>query len=287
MSLLNQKCIRSKILTFEELQLVLETDRKAGLKIVQCHGVFDLLHPGHIRHFKEAKSLGDKLIVTVTPDRFVNKGPGRPAFNQDLRLEAISALDIVDFVILNDSPDAVSAIQKVHPHFYVKGMEYHQALDDITGKISEEKIAVEQIGGIIHYTNDIVFSSSTLINRYIDPISPEVLDFLKKIKQEHTLNDLLKKIEDLSDLKVLIIGDAIIDEYQYVSPLGQSGKGLHMVARCHEKEIFLGGSLIIANHIAQYAGEVTLITSVGKNCPYSDFIKQHLDKKVKTQFLEF
>ena len=89
-----------------------------------CHGVFDLLHIGHIKHFKEAKNLGDILVVTLTPDRYVNKGPGRPAFNEKLRLEAIAALDVVDFVALNTSHTAVVPIQKLKPNFYCKGSDY-------------------------------------------------------------------------------------------------------------------------------------------------------------------
>lgn len=280
-----QFCLKqSKIKTFEELSEVLEKD----CKIVQCHGVFDLLHPGHIRHFREAKSLGDKLVVTVTPDRFVNKGPGRPAFSENYRLESLAALEDVDYVILNDSPDAVSAIQKVRPAFYVKGNEYSNSENDVTGKIGVEELAVLSVGGKIYYTNDVVFSSSSLLNRYFDPPPSEVSEFISRLKMEYSAEEILKKIEDFSQLKVLVIGDAIIDEYQYVEPLGQSGKGLHMVGRCLEKEVFLGGSLIIANHLAQFAGEVTLITAIGKECPYLNFIRQHLDPKIRTHhvFLE-
>ena len=102
--------LKHKIKTFEEVSFYLDQDRTQGVKIIQCHGVFDLLHPGHIRHFQEAKAQGDRLVVTVTPDRFVNKGPGRPAFTEALRLETIAALEVVDYVVLNDSPDAISKI---------------------------------------------------------------------------------------------------------------------------------------------------------------------------------
>lgn len=273
-----------KILSYDEAAEVLNEDRLKGLKIVQCHGVFDLIHPGHIRHFKEAKAQGDRLVVTVTPDRYVNKGPGRPVFTERLRLESLAALEDIDYVVLNDSQDAVSAINKIKPDFYVKGIEYSNASDDITGKISEESKAVELIGGQIYFTNDIVFSSSSLLNRFFESTTPEVADFLSKFKARFSLNDMLKKVDDFSKLKVLIIGDAIIDEYQYTDPLGQSGKGLHMVAKCLDKDVFLGGSLIIANHVADFVKEVTLLTSVGKNCPYLSFIKENLDPKVKTHF---
>jgi len=273
-----------KIKSLQEIEEILGADRSIGLKIVQCHGVFDLLHPGHIRHFRTAKEQGDKLIITITPDRFVNKGPGRPVFTEALRLEAIAALQDVDYVVLNDSPDAVSIIKKIKPSIYVKGNEYSDHGSDITGKISEEAKAVESVGGKIFYTDDIVFSSSSLLNRYFDNIPPEVTRFLNSLKATYTDKDIIKKIESLTNLNVLVIGDAIIDEYQFVSPLGQSGKGLHMAARCLEKEIYLGGSLIIANHIAQFTPNVTLLTALGKDCPHMNFIRQNLDPSIKTKF---
>ena len=272
--------MQSKIKSFAEIQAILEKQRAQGRRIVQCHGVFDLLHPGHVRHFKSAKAQGDVLVVTITPDRFVNKGPGRPAFTETLRLETLAALQDVDYVILNDAPDAIPAIHKIRPTYYVKGIEYEDPATDITGKITEEVATVESLGGAVFYTDDIVFSSSTLLNQYFDHLPPEVADFLRVLKGRHSLDEILSKIEALSDLKVLVIGDAILDEYQYVSPLGQSGKGLHMVARCLDKEVFLGGSLIIANHIAQFVQNVTLVTTLGAACPHLGFIQQQLDSNV-------
>ncbi|MBI3508830.1 MAG: adenylyltransferase/cytidyltransferase family protein [Chlamydiia bacterium] len=275
---------QSKIRTFDALQSALEEDRRHQRIIVQCHGVFDLLHPGHIRHFQEAKAQGDRLIVTLTPDRFVNKGPGRPVFNEQLRLESIAALQMVDYVVLNDSPDAVSAIRRVCPSLYVKGVEYKQHDQDVTGKISEEARAVEEVGGAIYYTDDIVFSSSSLLNRYFDTAPPKVTEFLSQLRKEYTTQDIIQKIDALSQLNVLVVGDAIIDEYQYTRILGQTGKGLHMVARCLDREVFLGGSLIIANHVAQFAKQVTLVTALGKNCPHLHFIRENLEPNVRGEF---
>ncbi len=280
-----EKSAQSKIKSLQEIGEVLDKQRKNGSKIVQCHGVFDLIHPGHIRHFKAAKNQGDTLVVSVTPDRFVNKGPGRPVFSELLRLESIAALEFVDYVVLNDSPDAVSAIQTIRPSFYVKGNEYSNHTDDVTGKIAEEAKTVESVGGKIYYTDDIVFSSSSLLNRHFDAASAETARFIESLKAVYSAEEIVKKIDGLSELKVLVIGDAMIDEYQYTEPLGQSGKGLHMVARCLEKEVFLGGSLIIANHVAQFAKEVVLLTAVGGKCPYLNVIRQNLDPNVRQEFI--
>lgn len=274
----------NKIIHLSEIVPLLQKHRSLGKKIVQCHGVFDLLHPGHIRHFLEAKKQGDLLVVTVTPDRFVNKGPGRPAFNENLRTETLASLSMVDFVVLNDSPDAVSIIKTVSPHVYVKGKEYENHDSDITGKISAEANAVKDAGGFIYYTDDIVFSSSALLNRFFDPFPDGVQEFLHYLKGKWSLDDILSKIEELLNLKVLVIGDAIIDQYQYVNLLGQSGKGQHMTAECLDGETFLGGSLIVANHVAQFSSNVTLLTAIGQDCPHLPFIKETLDPKVQTEF---
>ncbi len=274
-----------KIKTFPDLLLELKKHREKGKKIIQCHGVFDLLHPGHILHFQQAKSLGDILVVSITPDKYVNKGPGRPAFKEKLRLESLASMAYIDYAILNDSPDAVSAIKLIKPDVYVKGSEYQNFKDDVTGKIKEEVDAIESYGGKIHYTSGKVYSSSSLINKYLSPLSKDVKAFIQKIKKTYSTNDLLEKIKQLSTLNVLVIGDAIIDIYQYVEPLGQSGKGIHLSVACKDKEIFLGGSLIVARHLAQFAKSVTLLTSIGKDCPYNKKINSQLEKNISTHFV--
>ena len=89
---MSPRTFEEKIKTLAELEDICRTLRAEGKRIVQCHGVFDLMHPGHVRHFEAARAQGDVLVVTVTPDRFVNKGPGRPVFNERLRSESVAAL---------------------------------------------------------------------------------------------------------------------------------------------------------------------------------------------------
>ena len=170
--------MQTKIKTIDEIAALLKEDKNKGFKIVQCHGVFDLIHPGHIKHIEEAKKQGDKLVVTLTADRFVNKGPGRPFFNETLRSETLAALSAVDYVALNDTSDAVSCIKKIMPDIYVKGIEYADHEKGVTGKISEEVSAVEEVGGFVHYTNDIVFSSSSFCLLIFSKLLLEVSEFL-------------------------------------------------------------------------------------------------------------
>ena len=130
--------MKSKIYNLSDLKKVIHKEKIKNRKIVLCHGVFDLLHVGHIKHLQKAKENGDKLVVTLTPDKYVNKGPGKPVFNQSLRSEAIAALDSVDFVAVNDSSTAVNPIKVLKPNVYCKGKDYKNFNNDITGEIRNE-----------------------------------------------------------------------------------------------------------------------------------------------------
>ena len=156
--------INGKAVTFSRLEEVTREAREKGRKVVLCHGVFDLMHPGHVLHFKAARQKGDLLVVTITPDRFARKAPGRPVFSQRLRMETIAALEYVDFVALNEWPTAVETIHHLRPHVYAKGSDYANAASDITGNIAKEAAAVREIGGEIIFTTEESFSSSSLIN---------------------------------------------------------------------------------------------------------------------------
>ena len=118
-----------KIYSLEKLAILTAKIKNKSKSIVLCHGVFDLLHVGHIKHLIKAKEFGDKLVVTITSDNYVNKGPGKPLFNQRLRTEAIAALEIVDYVAINDSLNAVKPIRLIKPNVYCKGKDYNNLKD--------------------------------------------------------------------------------------------------------------------------------------------------------------
>ena len=111
--------MKKKIIDFLNIEKVLKSLKKRGKKIVHCHGVFDLLHIGHIKHFESAKKFGDILIVTVTPDKFVNKGFNRPHFNSQQRIEGLASIEIIDFVILNKTSNAIDIIKKIKTGFFL------------------------------------------------------------------------------------------------------------------------------------------------------------------------
>src|SRR5713226_2537371 len=180
-----------KIKRVEELAEVLNTLQLGGKKIVHCHGVFDLLHIGHIKHLDAARKLGDVLVETLTPDRFVNKGPHRPAFPERLRAEALASLSCVSFVAINEWPTAVDTIERLKPDFYVKGVVREEGKRDHTNAIQQEEDAVKSIGGQLILTDEETYSASTLINKFMDVFNPATKTFLEQFREKHTPEEIV------------------------------------------------------------------------------------------------
>ena len=275
--------INPKILSIQVLANQLDVTLQ-NKKIFLCHGVFDLLHIGHIKYFETAKSEGDLLIVTVTPDRYVNKGPERPVFSENLRCEAIAALSVVDYVALNIWPTAVETIRLLKPDVYAKGSEYKDIKKDITGKIGEEENAIKSIGGSIIFTDDIVFSSSQLINKNFSTFPEETREFLTQFSNHHSSGKVIQFLKNAEKLKVLVIGETIIDEYNYCEPIGMTTKDPIIAVRYLAKEKFAGGTLAAANHLANFCHSVGIITMLGEYETDEKYVRENLNEKIRPLF---
>lgn len=272
---------RDKIKTISELAQTVRQLQSEGKKVVLAHGVYDLVHLGHVRHLEQARSEGDILIVTTTADKYVNKGPGRPIFTEQLRAEMLAALGYVDWVGINYAPDASNILESLRPDVYVKGSDYENPDEDITGKIREERNTVEKHGGRIVFTKDITFSSSSLINQYMDVLDPQLREYLAEARARGIEEQILDALVKASELRVLVVGDAIIDEYHYVNTMGKSAKE-HMIATRYESsERFAGGVFAAANHIASFCKEVEILTMLGSDDSQEDFIRAHLAENVR------
>lgn len=269
-----------KISTIDELGNDLERLRQTGKRIVLCHGVFDLLHIGHIRYLRKAREFGDILVVTCTPDRFVDKGPGRPAFCEKLRVEALAALDCVDFAAINEWPTAAETLRALKPEVYVKGAEFKN-LEDQTGKIAAEATVAQEIGTKLEFVSDIVFSSSHLINKFFSTAPKETENYLEYFRQNHSGKEIIDLLERFKNLTVLLVSDTILDEYIYCSPLGASSKDPVLALLYQSRELFAGGGAAIANHLAQLVKKVIWCTVLGDSPDDEKFVREHLGSNVE------
>lgn len=275
----------SKIVELQWLAGQVEQLKQQGKKVVHCHGVFDLLHIGHIKHLQAARALGDVLIITITPDPFVNKGPRRPAFSQQLRAEALAALEHVSYVAINQWPSAVETLQLLKPDIYCKGMVKGEEKRDFSDAIKAEENAIHSVGGVLHLTDEATFSATTLINDHLNIYPPEVRAYLNTFRNQNGLDQLLKRFKDIQRLKILTIGEVIIDEYVFVEVMGKANKDPIIATRHQHTETYAGGILAIANHLASFCNNVSVLSMLGTQNDYQDFVKRSLNPSIDAQFL--
>jgi len=276
--------IDNKILSISKLAETIASLKAEGRRVVHCHGVFDLLHIGHIRYFRQAAQLGDALVVTVSPDRFVDKGPHRPAFEEVLRAEAVASQSVVDYVAINEWATAEELLRALQPDVYVKGSDFKSIESDPTGKLQLEADVCAEIGAEIKLTKDIVFSSSNLINRFLSSFSDDVQEYLKIFRSRYTIEDVEIVLEKMSSLKVTVVGDTILDDYQYCTPLGASSKEPVMAFNHTGGDLFAGGVLAIANHLSNLAAEVHMFSVLGEIESNESFVRENLNSNVIPHF---
>jgi rfaE bifunctional protein nucleotidyltransferase chain/domain len=280
--------IEGKILTLDQLSGVADALHKQGRKIALCHGVFDLFHVGHLRHLKSASEFGDVLVVSITGDKFVNKGPDRPAFPSELRAELLAGLELVDYVVVVEDPSAMPSIRAARPSAFIKGGEYFDPKQDISGKIVIERELVESLGGELVFTQDITFSSSNLLNKFFAFHDEGARNYLAHLRQTNLEADLKRLLDRIEGMSFVIVGETIIDRYVYVDAMGKAAKE-NIIATLHRNdEVFAGGVIAVANNLAALCPNVELITSLGdpaRGENYEALVREQLAPSVKVTFI--
>ena len=270
----------SKIIKIKDLIKKLQSEKKI---IALSHGVFDLIHHGHLRHFEEVKKNCDILIVSVTSDRFVKKGDNRPYFSIKDRLYALSKLENINFVVESDSLSSLNVIKKIKPDLYCKGPDYKNLKADRTKKIYLEKKTVEKCGGKLFVTSSKTSSSSKLINsEYI--FNNDQLSYLKNIKRKCNIQSIIKTLKIFNKTDIYIYGEAIIDVYNKLNVLNKSGKESVLNFLETRSSTYLGGVLSVANHISKFVSKISIVTYLGKKKEHLTFIKKGLSTNIKMKF---
>ena len=272
---------KSKIAQIKNLAETIAILRAKGKKVVLCHGLYETVHAGHIMHFEAAKNLGDILAVTLTQDKDIKRG--RPIFDESLRAKCLSSIECIDFVAVNSLPSVADAIRAIRPDFFITGSE---GIENGDPRVPEdERRALAEIGGEIHYAEEIKFSSSELTNYHWKIHSPEVAEWLGDFKSRNSYQDVIQCLSACSELNVLVIGDAIIDEYLFCQSLGISTKDPILATRYLSLEKHAGGSLAVANHVAGICPSVGLVCCLGQENREEGFIRSQLRDNVEAYFV--
>ena len=252
----------NKIITLEDFK---KKDLNKKFKnIVLAHGVFDLLHIGHLRYLNKAKKLGDCLIVSVTNDKNVNKGINRPYFNENLRLEALTELSSVNYVILSKEKNSKKIIDFIKPKIYVKGSDYKKPPTTQIKNLQIELDALKKVKGKFKIIRDINFSSSNLINSNFDKLNLDQKKIFQNIIIKNQF-DFEKITTNKIKKPILVFGDIIFDKFVFTQSLGKSRKNNIISTRFKKTELYDGGSLMIAKILAEYFANVSILTHLNSS----------------------
>jgi rfaE bifunctional protein kinase chain/domain len=266
---------RRKIKTRDELRRIIG-GRPRERKVIMCHGTFDLVHPGHLRHLMYAKSKGDILVASLTSDAHIQKANYRPFVPQQLRAMNLAALEVVDFVIIDEQPTPLENLAFLQPDFFAKGYEYTGA--GTHPKTQEEINVLNTYGGEIIFTpGDVVYSSSRIIENEPPKIAVEKLLALME-SEGITFDTLRRALDQCRGLRVHVLGDTIVDSYVYCTPIGSStSKTPTLSVKREEQVTFAGGAAVVARHLRAAGADVTFSTVLGDDA-LKDFVLGEMQK---------
>ena len=260
---------KHKVLSIDELhERIGVFPRKK--KVIMCHGVFDVVHPGHVRHLVYAKTKADILVVSITTDLHIKKGVYRPHIPEDLRALNLAAFEMVDYVIIDSNETPLKNIKILKPDLFAKGFEYVSSC--YTGGSGFCSV----YGGEIIFTpGDVVYSSSKFIN-----ISPPQVKYEKLLllleKHDLSLSKLRQKLLDFRGINVHVVGDTIVDSYTRTSLIGGQTKTPTFSVLKEGVDNYVGGAGIVAKHLRAAGANVVFSTVLGKDS-LGDFVLGDLE----------
>jgi rfaE bifunctional protein kinase chain/domain/rfaE bifunctional protein nucleotidyltransferase chain/domain len=262
-----------KVVTRDEL-LKRIGPRPRAKKVVMCHGVFDIVHPGHLRHLAFAKEKADILVASITADEHITKADMRPYVPQELRALNLAALETVDYVIVDANPTPIENIKTIQPDYFAKGYEYFST--KLPARTQEERDAVEAYGGEMLFTpGDVTYSSSALITAQPPRLHIEKLMALMEA-EGISFDDLRDAERSFASYRVHVVGDTIVDAYSYCTLLGAAPKSPTFSVRHQSTERFTGGAAIVAKHMRAGGADVTYTTVLGDD-PLKQFVLEDLE----------
>ena len=268
-----------KIVSIAKLKKII-SDYPRKQTVILCHGNFDVVHPGHVRHLTYAKSKADILVVSITADRYIQKGIYKPFVPEDLRALNLAAFQMVDFVTIDYNQKPIKILSNLRPDFFAKGFEYTSG--GLPPATREEAKVVESYGGEIIFTpGDIVYSSTKLLNLSQPKIDNNKLINLMK-KNKITFDILKETLKKFKNLKIHVIGDTIVDSYTRTNLIGGHLKTPTPSVSYQEQIDYIGGAGIVAKHLKSSGATVYFTTILG-NDSLKDFVLDEMKKsKIKT-----
>ena len=244
-------------------------------KVIMCHGVFDIVHPGHVRHLMYASGKADILVASLTCDNHIAKANFRPFVPEELRAMNLAALEVVDYVVIDTNPTPIENLKVIQPDYFAKGYDYFS--EGIQPKTQEEIRVLESYGGEVIFTpGDVVYSSSRILETEPPRIAADKLHVLME-SEGVSMEALRAALTRFKDQKVHVVGDTIVDSYVYCTLIGGGTKTPTLSVKHEEQVDFVGGAAIVAKHIRQAGAEVSFSSVLGED-DLKDFVLSDLQE---------
>lgn len=289
--------IQRKILTLDELVEAVDLARSDGRTIVQCHGCFDIVHPGHMRYLEFARAQGDVLVVTISGDDRLTHAGQTPYVAEQRRAENVAALMFVDFVHIDPGPTAESVLARIRPDVCVRGQEHEHSCEPA---FLAEVGVVEGYGGrVIFSSGEVDFSSVELLEPRLSRDTGPWHRVRQVVKRNEVTGDkLTQTLDRFRDLNVLVVGDVVVDRYVLCDALSVASESPMINLTQRDERCYVGGAAIVARHVAALGAHAFLLSSVGdddatptiRNVLAGEGVESHLmesrpDNVCKTRFM--
>lgn len=277
--------ITQKVKQLDDLVNIVATEKNAGKKVVHWHGTFDSIEVGHIRQIEAAKSLGDVLVVTLIGERYLHKEADAPEFSDKVRAETVAALHAVDYVGIGRGASGAPLIRMLKPDVYVRDSDRAEASPGSGEDVVIEAEAIQSVGGVMQFASELGGRVDALSSRLWSPIPDEVSVWLDEFRGRHDAVEILDALRSLETLRVLIVGEVILDEYVYCDALGKSSKEPILALRYGYQDVHAGGSIAVANHLADFCASADLLAYLGTINSHEEFVRASLKRNVTPSFI--
>ena len=232
--------------------------------IVFCYGHFNLIHPGHLRYLRHAKTLANKLIVAIVSDKDLAKNTKEHYFHEKERAESIANIQCVDNVVILNNLSLARLVEALKPKALVLGREFE---DKQPKQISSAINLMKSSGEVVFHAGETHYATSDLLHDNVFDIEKNNRNKFNKICQKYDIT--LKKIQDrlanFSNTKLLVIGDTIVDHYVACDAIGMSAEAPVLVVKELENREFIGGAAIVASHVRSLGSSCHYISVVGED----------------------
>lgn len=263
---------RRKIRTVEEVRDLVGPHPRTK-SVVMCHGSFDIVHPGHLRHLMYAKERANILVATLVSDKYIERSSLRPSVPEDVRAVNLAALEFVDYVIIDRNEQPLDNIRILQPDYFAKGFDYFES--GSPAKAREDVTAVEAYGGEVLFTpGDAEYTTSSDSEAFSPRLGAAKLVLLME-SENITFQDLYSTLDKFKDVKVHVIGDTIVDSYTYCRMQGGAVKTPTMTVQFDRQVDFAGGAAVVSRHIKKAGADVTFSTVMGDDA-LKDFVASEL-----------